>query len=230
MTVDNERLDRPTPAEQARTTLAVARSGVLTTHLRHGSPVLRAVTVHSGGDPVELSFRTDDPAGAVLEPHRVATLEVLAAGCAPTTVYGQVRQLRRVHGRIIRCALDVQAVRLGMRAEEPVDLGAFRVAEADPLRGDIPQILDHLRRDHGPDLVNCLRAQGHGRVQWAEARRLDRFGLELTVLDGEGVATVRLDFPQPVTCLRDLSPGLYLALRGRCRDCDPEECDPDELS
>ncbi len=231
MTTDSEWLNRPSPAEQARTTLAVARCGALTTDPRRGSQVLAAVIVHGGEDPVSFSLPADDPASAVLRSGPLSTLRVAPAGFAPTTVQGQVRHLEPADGRgLIRYALGIATVRLGNGGEQPVDVGAVLAAEPDPLREHVAAILDHLQRDHGPDLVSCLRAQGHGQVQWAQARRLDRYGLELTVLDADGVAIVRLDFPQPVACLEDISPGIYLALRGRCRSCRNDDATGSEAA
>lgn len=210
----------PGSAERARTAVASAHTGALTTYPRYGSPVLTTVSVRASGSDVMFSMTDANPAARVLGVRPLATVRVAPVGCELTSLQGAVCRLPRVEGsRMAEFALDVGAVRLGARWCEVVDLDDYRAAEPDPLRADAPAILAHLRRDHGRDLTDCLRAQGHRQARWVEARSLDRYGLELSVLDDDGVARVRLDFPTPVRSLEDLGPGLYVALRGRCGDC-----------
>lgn len=211
---------RPSSAERARTSVASACTGALVTYPRYGSPVLATVSVRAGGSGLVFSLTEGNPATRVLGVRPLATVRVAPAGCELTSLQGAVHGLPRVEGsRLVEFALDIGAVRLGPRWSEVVDLDDYRAAEPDPLRADAPAILAHLRRDHGPDLTDCLRAQGHTQARWVQAHSLDRYGLELSVLDDDGVARVRLDFPNAVGSLEDLGPGLYVALRGRCADC-----------
>lgn len=211
----------PSSAERARTAVGSARTGALTTYPRYGSPVLATVPVRADASGGLVFALTDgNPAARVLSARPLATVRVAPGGCELTSLQGAVRRLPRAEGsRMIEFVLDVGAVRLGTRCCEVVDLDDYRAAEPDPLREDAPAIIAHLRRDHGQDLTDCLRAQGHRQARWVEAHSLDRYGLELSVLDGDGVARVRLEFPAPVRSVEDLGPGLYVALRGRCGDC-----------
>ena len=52
------------------------------------------------------------------------------------------------------------------------------------------------------ELVRCVRAHGMTRADWVFPRGLDRYGLELLVLATDGIAAVRLAFPDgPVSSL-----------------------------
>lgn len=214
----------PSLAENARTAVASARTGALTTYPRGARPLLTNVRVRDDDGSVEFAVNDASAAAGILLVRPLATMRLAPSGAQLTTLHGTVRRVPAPPGsRLARFALHVEAIRVGHRCGEPVDPEDYRAAEPDPLREDAPAILAHLRRDHGRDLTGCLRAQGHRRVWWAEARRLDRYGLELSILDDDGVGTVRLDFPAPVRCLDELGPGLSLALRGRCGDCRPPQ-------
>ena len=68
------------------------------------------------------------------------------------------------------------------------------------------------------ELVRCVRAHGMTRAEWVIPRGLDRYGLELLVLTGDGIASVRLSFPDgPVTSLQDVPASIRTALTCRCR-------------
>ena len=67
------------------------------------------------------------------------------------------------------------------------------------------------------DLIACVRMHGLPQADWVIARGLDRYGLELLVLTTDGVAAVRLGFPDgPVTALRDVPASIRTALTCRC--------------
>ena len=104
----------------------------------------------------------------------------------------------------------------------PVALRDYGRAAPDPLRDEAPGIVERLRAGHGAELAACLRAHGHTGVRWAEARSVDRYGLELTALRDGGVDVLRLDFPAPLHCSRDLDPELAAVLLGRggCGGCE----------
>jgi hypothetical protein len=55
------------------------------------------------------------------------------------------------------------------------------------------------------------------RAEWVIPRGLDRYGLELLVLTADGIASVRLSFPDgPVSALGDVPVSLRAALTCRC--------------
>ena len=55
-------------------------------------------------------------------------------------------------------------------------------------------------------------------ADWVIPRSLDRYGLELLVLAQDGIATVRLSFPDgPVSSLDDVPLSLRTALTCRCQ-------------
>jgi hypothetical protein len=68
------------------------------------------------------------------------------------------------------------------------------------------------------ELVGCVRAHGLASADWIIARGLDRYGLELLVLAPDGVAAVRLAFPDgPVTSLEEVPASLRTVLTCRCQ-------------
>lgn len=210
----------PSPAEHARTAVASALTGALTAYPRQATPLRTRVTVRDDGGQVVLGVSSDSAAARLLSIRPFAALRVAPAACEPTVLQGTVRRLARAdRSRITRFAFVPGAIRLDGSQRLAVDVGAYRAAAPDPLRREAAGVLDHLRRDHGQDLTDCLHAQGHDRVVWAEASRLDRYGLELIAVEPEGISTIRLTFPQPISDLHDLGPSLYLALHDRCSQC-----------
>ena len=78
-------------------------------------------------------------------------------------------------------------------------------------------MLHHLEHGHMADLIGCVRMHGLPQADWVIARGLDRYGLELLVLTTDGVAAVRLGFPDgPVTSLQDVPASIRTALTCRC--------------
>lgn len=205
----------PSWAERARTCVASARAGLLTTYPRRPpQPLSASVSVSDDGGSIVFDLPADCDAVRTLALRPLATIHVAPLGCELTWVHGAVRRMRAV-GAIATYRLEPGAVRIGRCGSRPVDTVAYRAAEPDPLRDEAPGVLAHLSGGgQGEALVTCLRAQGHEGVRWVEATALDRYGLDLTVVDDQGVDRVRLAFPAPVRSLRELSPHLYLALRG----------------
>ena len=105
-------------------------------------------------------------------------------------------------------------------AEDVVDVEAFLAAAPDPLRTEAPDVLAHLREAHSAGLLHCLRSQGHPNAEWIEPQRLDRYGLEVSVVSADAVTDVRLPFPAPLDSLSQLGPGLRTALMCRCSEGD----------
>jgi hypothetical protein len=216
----------PTMAEQARTAVARARVGRLVTYPRPASPALTAVSVSGDAGAPVLHLAPAAPAVVDLGRRPLGTVRVAPAGCATVTIQGAVRRLASSDGGgLARFRLDVGAVRLGECGTQVVDVEDYWAAEPDPLREVAPGILAHLRHGHSAQLAACLRANGHTRARWDEPRRLDRYGLELAVLDDAGVSTVRLSFTEPVNRAEDLAPGMSLPplRRERCADCPTDK-------
>ena len=212
-------MTRPSRAELARTALASARVGALTTYPRHGAPRPTQVSVRDDHGSVVLGMSVRSWAAADLASRPLATLRIHPAECRPVTTHGAVRVLPRRPDGLALFRLQVAAVRIGSRSE-PVDITDYRRAEPDPLRAEVPDMLRHLRHGHGIELAACLRAHGHTGARWAEPRSVDRYGLELTVLDDQGVSTARLDFARPVSCTDDLPASLSVIMRGtNCCGC-----------
>ncbi len=214
----------PSLAEQARTAVALARVGTLTTYSRRAPARTRTtvVALRDGDAGLVVEVRAGSPAVADLMERPLATVQVGPPACTPVLVHGGATRVRGA-GRTGLLAFRVEPalVRAGEPGLEPVDLRDYLDAEADPLRSDAPALLAHLRTRHGAQLAAHLRALGHPLASWVEPQSLDRHGLVLTVLALDGVETVRLDFPQPVRSVADLGPrlGQLLACRGECWCC-----------
>lgn len=218
-------MSRPTQAERARTSVAEAKVATLTTCPRLGRPVVSPVSVRADdeGAPV-VALAAGSSAAAVLRLRPLATVQLNSPDWEPVTLQGRFRLLAGGHAPHLIYRLDVGSVRVGRRLEV-VEVEDYRSCEPDPLRHDAPGILAHLRRGHGEQLAACLRANGHATALWAEPRRLDRYGLELGVLDEAGVGAARLNFLTPLDGVEDLSPGLAVVLQrgcGRCGKCATE--------
>ncbi|BEP13316.1 DUF2470 domain-containing protein [Acidothermaceae bacterium B102] len=218
-------MPQPTAAEQARTVLAHARVALLTTYPRLGRSLTTAVAIGDEGGDLVLQLTHDSAAAADLTLRPVASLRIAPPGHPTVVVTGSAHPLRQRDPRqLTTFRLQIKAVRLGEGPGVPVPVSQFLAALPDPLADEAPFVLAHLRAQHGAELAACLRSQGHPDAQWAFASSLDRFGLEVDVLDDGGVTRVRLDFPTPVERLQDLDPGLAVLLRpqGACPDCPDE--------
>ncbi|WP_164860576.1 DUF2470 domain-containing protein [Rhodococcus sp. X156] len=208
-------MSTPSSAELARTAVARARVAVLTTYPRNARSVLATVEVSDADGALLLRLPRHTLAAQTLERRPLGTVRLSPEGCETVTIQGAARRLQRADDQgLTHYRLDVGAVRVGERVGEPVDVDEYWAATADPLRDEAPAILDHLRHHHGADLTACVRAHGHTGVLWADPRRLDRYGLELSILDDAGANTLRLSFDRPVQSVAELSPGLAVLLRG----------------
>lgn len=209
---------RPSAAERARTAVASARVGCLTTYARHSAarphPTTVAVECDGEGRPV-LPVTPNSLAAAQLLARPLATLHVAPPGCEATTVHGAAHRLRAAGDGLLRYRLEVGSVRLGQRRPLPVPLEQYQAASPDPLRHAAPAVLHHLARCHAEQLAACLRTRGHDAL-WVEPRALDRRGLDVLSVGPDGVDLVRLSFPEPVTRLQELAAGLAVPLLCRC--------------
>jgi hypothetical protein len=226
--MDFEVLPGPSLAELARTALASAATAEIDDAGRPGEParrgrvpVLAAVRDGRDGSPLLLSVT-----GSVFE-HRLSaqrepvTVTVPAGGpYSALQLTGTARPTarnRRVG--IAACMVDLRSAELigpaGARVRVP--LAEYRAAAPDPLWREAAGVLHHLEHAHMTDLIGCVRMHGLPEADWVIARGLDRYGLELLVLTTNGVAVVRLGFPDgAVTALQDVPASIRTALTCRC--------------
>ncbi len=226
--MDFEVLPGPSLAELARTALARAATAEIDDADHPGEPappgrvpVLAAVRDARDGSPLLLSVT-----GSVFE-HRLSsqrepvTVTVPAGGPYSTLqLTGMARPTarnRRVG--IAACMVDLRSVELigQVGARVPVPLAEYRAAAPDPLWREAPGVLRHLEHGHRADLIACVQMHGLSQADWVITRGLDRYGLELLVLSADGVAAVRLGFPDgPVDSLQDVPASIRTALTCRC--------------
>jgi hypothetical protein len=226
--MDFEVLPGPSLAELARTALASAAAAEIDDARCPGEPahpgrvpVLVPVRDGRDGSPLLLSVT-----GSVVEHQLSAQREAVTVTVPAGGPYRALRltgtarptaRNRRIG--IAACLVDVRSAELigqaGRRVRVP--LAEYRAAAPDPLWRQAPAVLRHLERGHLADLIACVRAHGLPRAAWVIPRGLDRYGLSLLVLATDGVAAVRLGFPDgPVTCLQDVPASIRAALTCRC--------------
>ena len=117
------------------------------------------------------------------------------------------------------CLVDPRSVEFigPVGARVAIPLAEYRAATPDPLWREAPGVLHHLEHGHMADLIACGRGHGLPQADWVITRGLDRYGLELLVLATDGVAAVRLGFPDgPVGSLQDVPVSIRTALTCRC--------------
>src|ERR1700729_3866053 len=225
-----EVLPGPSLAELARTALASATTAEIDDARSPGDPVYRArvpaqVPVRDGRDGSPLLLPVT---GSVLE-HQLAarsdavTVTVPMAAAGPYSALrltGTVRlTARNRRAGIASCMVDLRSVELTGHAGAGVQvpLPEYRAAAPDPLWREAPGVLHHLEHGHMADLIACVRMHGMPQADWVITRGLDRYGLELLVLATDGVAAVRLGFPDgPVTSLQAAPASTRPALPCRC--------------
>jgi hypothetical protein len=216
-------LTEPSLAQQARTALARARVGSLIG--RSSTPTSR---------PVVLVKVTDQPDGqpmVELEPESSMVrllawwpmVTVSVPGPEPFRALhltGTAKKSAPLDDRLRAYRLTLLSTRLVSATSVTVPLGAFKAAEPDPLWRHAPEALAHLDEAHAPELLACVRAHGLPEAEAVVPRILDRYGLELAVIGGEGIGTVRLPFPGgPVQSLQEVTEGLRVLLTCRCGKC-----------
>ena len=223
-----EVLPGPSLAELARTALASAATAEIDDARSPGDPVYPArvpaqVPVRDGRDGSPLLLPVT---GSVLEHQLAARREAVTVTVPAGGPYSALRLVgtarptaRNRRAGIAACMVDLRSVELtgkaGIRVRVP--LAEYRAAAPDPLWREAPGVLRHLEHGHMADLIACVRAHGLLQADWVIARGLDRYGLELLVLATDGVAAVRLAFPDgPVTSLREAPASIRTALTCRC--------------
>lgn len=211
---------RPTLAEYARTALAQASVGTLATSGHAGEPgTLTVVTVEDQTDarPV-VHLEETSPVLRTLSKARTATLSV-AGG----------EQFRSVDliGLLMPCRSELPGqrsfrispltVRLVGGTPCAIHPNDFQRARPDPLADLAPAFLQHLRYAHSTDLFGWVQAHGFEQADAVVPLRLDRYGIDVTVLSPSGVHSVRLAHPDgPIESLDQMS--LPLSMSPRCRD------------
>jgi putative heme iron utilization protein len=96
--------------------------------------------------------------------------------------------------------LDIEAVRFvgGYGRMSWVDPAVYADAEPDPLSADIEGIVNHMNDDHADACLAYVQALGG--VPGATAARLlsvDRLGMDLLASTPDGLATTRVNYPEP---------------------------------
>lgn len=202
---------------QARSSVAAARTGLLTTYARHpAGQTTTTVAVRPRPDgTLDVHLRRDALGVQQLLARPVATLELHPTGCQPVLLHGAVRRVAGTGtGGALLFRLDVATVRVGVPAVS-VDVHDYAAAAPDPLAHQAAGVLDHLNSAHGEALTACLRAVGH-RLGYAYATGLDTAGLTVAAVHIAGVDVVRLPFPHPITDLAQLPTSLAVVLDPRC--------------
>jgi hypothetical protein len=216
-------LPGPSLPERARTALAraasatvsdprvtaapAAASQVAVRACRDGSPLLLpapgslvAAWLAAGPDQVRVSLPAGPPFSALR----------LTGTARPVTLDGE--------DGLAAAAVTIGSVEFTGASPARVTAEEYRAAAPDPLWRVAPGVLHHLEHGHMGELVRCVRAHGMQRAEWVIPRGLDRYGLELLILTGDGIAAVRLSFPDgPVASLDDVPLSLRAALTCRCR-------------
>jgi hypothetical protein len=221
--MDFDVLPGPSLPELARTVLARAATATVTAatvpggpgaarpvpvrSTRDGSPLLLPAArsplarwLTASPDPVRVSLPAGPPFSALR----------LTGTARPVTVGDE--------DAITACMLTIGSIEFTGGGRARVAVAEYRAARPDPLWRMAPGILRHLEDGHMGELVRCVRAHGLPRADWVIPRGLDRYGLELLVLATDGIAAVRLAFPDgPVSCLDDVPASLRTALTCRCQ-------------
>jgi hypothetical protein len=222
--MDFDVLPGPPLPERARTALAQAATATVSdaTTPPGGPAAAGPVPVRATGDGSPLLL---PPAGSPLArwlAGRTGAVRVSLPAEAPFSALrltGTVTPVTEAGAAgVTTCMVTLGSVEFTGGGEPRVAVEEYRAARPDPLWPVAPGILHHLEHGHMSELVRCVRAHGMARAEWVVPRGLDRYGLELLVLATEGIATVRLAFPDgPVGSLDDVPVSLRAALTCRCQ-------------
>jgi hypothetical protein len=222
--MDVEVLPGPSLAERARTAVAQARLAVVTwddleTAGRLRSPVTAtaAIRVDGAGGPVLLLAPRETVTEALAASPLVTVTVPAPAPLGSLALTGTVWPRAEADGRL-GYRLDLRSLRFAGGGGAPVPLAEYQAAAPDPLWRVAGSAIGHLERGHMAELICCVRAHGMYQAEWVVPRGLDRFGLELAVISANGVAAVRLSFPDgPVSSLEGVPASLRAVLACRCR-------------
>jgi hypothetical protein len=218
--MDFDILPGPSLPEIARTALARAATATVTDPsllgIAGGQVPVRAA--HDGNPlllPASGSLVAAWLAGG---PHPVRVSLPAAAPFAALRLTGRTRPVPRAGGPgVAACSVLIDTVEFTGPCTARVPVEEYRAAAPDPLWTVAPGVLHHLEKGHMAELIRCVRAHGLAGADWVVPRGLDRFGLELLVFTPDGVASVRLSFPDgPVRSLDDVPVSVRTALTCRC--------------
>jgi heme iron utilization protein len=225
--MDVEVLPGPSLAERARTAVAQARLAEVTwedPEPGRGRRVTAtaAIRVDGAGAPVLLLAPRETVTEALAESPVVTATIPAPAPLGSLALTGRLWPRAETGGRL-GYRLDLWSLRFAGGGGAPVRLADYRDAEPDPLGPVAGRAVQHLERGHLAELISCVRAHGMHQAEWVVPRGLDRFGLELAVISPNGVAAVRLSFPDgPVGSLEEVPASLRAVLACRCRSARPE--------
>ncbi|GAA1841433.1 DUF2470 domain-containing protein [Microlunatus capsulatus] len=224
----------PTPAEQARTVLALG--GPAGWRLEPSGEVLVAPFVAAGGTPLLLveRERTDD----LLGQHGVAVTLAPGLGLATVTLVGRPRpprphelvgELRAYRHEHAGCgpacgtaglpvALElvrVQVVPAGERDAVPVAVADLQAAR--PLDGVLAgyDVARHLNADHTAELLRLaadVTGRDPGELVAAQVAAVSADGVRLTLIDGLGVTELDVVFALPARTPAELGRELHRLL------------------
>ena len=220
-------LPGPSLAERARTAVTQARLAYVTWEdpkPERGPRVTAtaAIRVDVTGAPLLLMAPRETVLEALAENPLVTATIPAPAPLGSLALTGTLWPRTETDGRL-GYRLNLHALRFTGGGGAPVRLADYRAAEPDPLWRVAGSAIGHLERGHMAELICCVRAHGMDRAEWVVPRGLDRFGLELAVIDPQGVAAVRLSFPDgPVTSLEEVPASLRAVLACRCRPARSE--------
>jgi hypothetical protein len=225
--MDFDVLPGPSLPERARTTLARAMTATVTDPFLAGVPSPRGevpLCATRGGNLLLLPA-----AGSVVArwlaggPDMVRVSLPAGPPFAALRLTGTAQPLPGTgDDGVAACTVVIDAVEFTGPGLARVPVEDYRAAAPDPLWRMAPGILHHLEHGHMAELVRCVHAHGMTKAEWVLPRGLDRYGLELTVLTTEGIAAVRLSFPDgPVASLEDVPMSLRTALTCRCQADEP---------
>jgi Domain of unknown function (DUF2470) len=212
---------RPSLAELART--ALARAKVATVISRGRGPSVDSVTVVNVKDSpdgrplVQLERSSSMVRRLAVRP--VVTVSIAAPRpLIALQLTGPAMPCKGASEGLRGFRLSLLSARfVAGRKVVPVPLGDFHAASPDPLWPHAVQALEHLGQAHAPELLACACAHGLALAQAVVPRAIDRYGLELALITGAGVTTLRLPFPGgPVESLAEVTSGLRALLTCRC--------------
>jgi hypothetical protein len=221
--MDFEVLPGPSLPELARTALARAAAATVSHASPASSPpaaIQVPVRASPDGSPVLLPG-----AGSLLDRRLAACPETVTVSVPAGAPYSALRlaggarpAARDRTAGITAYALAVRSVEFTGAIPAHIPLAEYRAAAPDPLWREASGVLTHLEHGHMTELIGCVRAHGMPQADWVIPRGLDRYGLQLLVLDPGGVAIARLSFPNgPVTSLQDLPASIRTTLTCRCQ-------------
>jgi hypothetical protein len=223
--MDADVLPGPSLAELARTAVAGADAATVTYRGAEGE-ITEAGVIRAGlaGQPVVL-LAGGSAMTRLIRKWPVVTVTVPAPPpFRVLAVTGVARPGRAQREGLFACRVVPRSLHFTGAGGVPVPLGDYLAAAPDPLWPEAARIVRHLERGHMADLLTCVRAHGMYRAEWVVPRRLDRFGLLLAVFTTDGIAAVRLSFPDgPVGSFREVPASLRAVLACRCHESGGHE-------